>query len=197
MPAPSPSRRSPRVMATLTRMPVARGQRHDAESAVADKLADADCRSVMRPVIVTHGPSSRVCTTAISVGSPSRVTLHSRTKVEPENTTVALWFSAAACVRRAFNFELETLNWQLRAKRVWRPQRDSNPRYRRERPASWASGRWGRIGGTFNYNTHIPVNSRTSRCQSLGARHVANAAPLEVMALRSRTVSAFAKRSAP
>jgi hypothetical protein len=26
----------------------------------------------------------------------------------------------------------------------WRPQRDSNPRYRRERPASWASGRWGR-----------------------------------------------------
>src|SRR5215469_6218481 len=27
---------------------------------------------------------------------------------------------------------------------VWRPQGDSNPRYRRERAMSWASGRWGR-----------------------------------------------------
>src|SRR4029079_18136445 len=28
--------------------------------------------------------------------------------------------------------------------RSWRPQGDSNPRYRRERAMSWASRRWGR-----------------------------------------------------
>ena len=35
--------------------------------------------------------------------------------------------------------------WMGSSHHGWRPQRDSNPRYRRERPASWASGRWGRI----------------------------------------------------
>src|SRR5579883_2943755 len=30
----------------------------------------------------------------------------------------------------------------------WRPQRDSNPRYRRERAMSWASRRWGRAASS-------------------------------------------------
>src|ERR1700688_2355275 len=32
-------------------------------------------------------------------------------------------------------------------KYIWRPQRDSNPRYRRERAMSWASRRWGQEEG--------------------------------------------------
>ena len=35
----------------------------------------------------------------------------------------------------------------------WRPQRESNPRYRLERPASWSTRRWGQIacGSLFQY----------------------------------------------
>jgi site-specific DNA recombinase len=56
----------------------------------------------------------------------------------------------------------------------WRPQRDSNPRYRRERPASWASGRWGRSSGAFKATTDPPARP---------TRH----APLQAHGTRART----------
>ena len=35
-------------------------------------------------------------------------------------------------------------DWILKLMPNWRPQGESNPRYRRERAMSWASRRWGR-----------------------------------------------------
>ncbi len=44
--------------------------------------------------------------------------------------------------------------------RFWRPQGDSNPRYRRERAMSWASGRWGLAGGRCGYPFTLPFPPR-------------------------------------
>lgn len=48
--------------------------------------------------------------------------------------------------------------------KTWRAQRDSNPRCRRERPASWATRRWAQIlptaGGTLSSSTPAAALSR-------------------------------------
>src|SRR2546426_12340754 len=41
-----------------------------------------------------------------------------------------------------------TCSLQTSTKTIWWPQRDSNPCFSLERAVSWASRRWGRIGGT-------------------------------------------------
>src|SRR2546425_5436067 len=56
------------------------------------------------------------------------------------------------------------VGWRLRVRwgcwsgwyKVWRPQRDSNPRFGLERATSWASGRWGPLVGTENNTTAVP-----------------------------------------
>src|SRR5580698_5925756 len=53
------------------------------------------------------------------------------------------------------------LRWHADDEKNWRPQGDSNPRYRRERAMSWASRRWGLKGGNtpIYRSSTLAVNS--------------------------------------
>src|SRR5687767_13224392 len=72
----------------------------------------------------------------------------------------------------------------------WRPQGDSNPRYRRERAMSWASRRWGRtkIGGARRDRTVDLLHAMQALSQlSYGpTRGAANYGPLSGMSSKQK-----------
>jgi hypothetical protein len=84
--------------------------------------------------------------------------------------------------------------------RRWRPQGDSNPRYRRERAMSWASRRWGRrkIGGARRDRTVDLLHAMQALSQlSYGpTRGAGKYAPLVAMssAGSSRALSQFQRQ---
>jgi hypothetical protein len=60
----------------------------------------------------------------------------------------------------------------------WRPVGDSNPCYRRERPASWASRRTGRER-PYSYKRRLPrIQARYQRCDIIAARCVSWSFPV-------------------